>query len=429
MTQPKIDSQQTRRYGEAILLLAVFALSVVLRSFFAKQVTIVSPDGAFYGMLARKFLEHGFSESLHVYWSPLYPTLTGLFAFFIEDIEQAGRAVSTFFGGALVIPTYLLAKRFYGRSAAVVAVLLVAFYPFLIERSIRVGAESLYTFLFACMLWSGWLALERQQTRYYAFTGTILGLLYLTRTEAYAFVFPFVLFGLIRIAWSRSSRTLLRPFLAGSALVVCFILISSPYLLFVHDQTGRWSPGLRGINFVSSGKDREFRNNMHKLSADGTYSLSNLIFAEGRVKGYRFSKPQVDTGIDAIWVLEKGIERLYKVYRTFQPTLLPGLVIVFLALGLFGTPWDKTRLSQEGYLITIAVFTTLGYSLVHIKERYFVFLIPIFLVWTAQGLILFGGWGRNTLLQAFGLNLRRSAWIIAIAIVTLVLSFTPKYIK
>ena len=208
-----------QRYGEAMLLLIVAALGMVLRAFFATQVTIISPDGAFYGMLARTFREQGFFASLHVYWSPLYPAVVGVFALFIEDVEQAGRVVSVLCGGALVLPVYLLTKRFYGRKAAVVAVILVAVYPFLLERSTRVATESLYTLLFASLLVSGWLALEQGKARYFGLTGILLGLLYLTRTEGYAFVLLFMVFGLLRAIWNRGRHMVVQMALGEIVLV------------------------------------------------------------------------------------------------------------------------------------------------------------------------------------------------------------------
>jgi 4-amino-4-deoxy-L-arabinose transferase-like glycosyltransferase len=424
-----MDRQELKRYRESFLLLGVFALSVALRSFFAEQVTIVSPDGASYGLLAKKFLEKGFSESLHVYWSPLYPTLTGVFSFFTGDLEQAGRAVSVFFGGALVIPVYLLAKSLYGKTTAALTAILVAFYPFLIERSTRMTTESLYTFLFAFMLVSGWVALERREVRYFGVTGALLGLLYLTRTEAYAYVLLFILFGLLQGPWKKKGRAVLKMAIRGSALVFCFIAISSPYLVFIHDQTGQWSPGLREINFISNSDARKnFWTNIDKLSPDGSNSLANQILAEGRIKNFRFSQEQEYTGVDLQWILE-AIRRLYKAYRTYQPTLLPGLVIVFIALGLFATPWDGKRLGQEIFLISIIACTVLGYSLINIKERYFACIIPIFLLWTAQGLLFFGRWLKETLHQGLGLTLQRTAWGIALVVVLVFLSFTPKYVK
>jgi 4-amino-4-deoxy-L-arabinose transferase-like glycosyltransferase len=424
---PAKIGQAVLRPGEVLLPLAIFALGVALRAFFAAQVTIVSPDGAFYGMLARKFLEQGFFDSLHVYWSPLYPSLTGMVAFFVGDVEQAGKMVSVLCGGALVIPAYVLADMLAGRPVAVVTAILVAFYPFLIEQATNTTSESLYALLFACMLVSGWLALKREQARYYGLTGALGGLLYLTRTEGCAYPLLFVVFGLLLVAWRRDKRTVLRTALGEVVLVLSFMAVASPYLLFIHGQMGRWSPGLRGLNLMTSVEEMESRAAMFTVSADGRHSPANEIIAEGRVRDYHPAPSSAR--VDVKLLLTKTGERLYKVYSTYQPTLLPGLIIVFLSLGLFATAWGMERLSREGYLLAIVACTVFGYSVVHVKERYFVGVIPIFLMWTAQGVVVFAGWLRGTLRHTGRLTPQKTVWLTVPITALLLLSFAPKYVK
>jgi len=421
------------RRGEGIVLLAVFLLSVLLRFFFANQRATVSPDGAVYGLLARKFLDQGFYESLHVYWSPLYPTLTGVFGSFIDDLEQAGKTASVFCGAALIIPVYLLGKRFYGRRVATFAAMLVAFYPPLIESSSEMLSEALYTLIFACMILFGWSALTNRRAVDYATLGASLALLYLTRTEAYLYVFVFVLLSGVVSLMPADAKNL---FLAGrncAILLGTFFVIASAYLAFVHDQTGRWSFGLRGVNVCYAGGTRL---EMHKIDALMGDTPKNLLVAEGRPKTVRSQLPARVFSCLGTWNLDKvakllvgTVERLYKVYRTYQPTLLPALVIFFAAVGLVGAPWDRRRLDKEVYLSFLVLSTILGYSIIHVIERYLLAIIPVFLVWASAGILRFDVWGEQTVLQSLGYRLR-GRWLFAAAgALALLLSFLPSYYK
>ncbi len=79
----------------------------------------------------------------------LYPLLGALFSkLFVADLEWACRMVSFTASTLLVIPVYFLARDLHGRSAARVAGLIVALWPWLADYGCSVSTESL-----AALLW------------------------------------------------------------------------------------------------------------------------------------------------------------------------------------------------------------------------------------------------------------------------------------
>lgn len=79
----------------------------------------------------------------------LYPLFGALFSkLFVADLEWACRMVSFTASTMLVIPVYFLARDLHGRSAARVAGLIVALWPWLADYGCSVSTESL-----AALLW------------------------------------------------------------------------------------------------------------------------------------------------------------------------------------------------------------------------------------------------------------------------------------
>ena len=83
---------------------------------------------------------------------------------------------------------------------------------------------------------------------------------------------------------------------------------------------------------------------------------------------------------------------LIRFHKDIIPYLLPSLLLLFIALGLFGAPWPKERLARECYLILFCLFTILGYALSVVQTRYFYVLLPICFGWIAGGIIQSKRW-------------------------------------
>jgi 4-amino-4-deoxy-L-arabinose transferase-like glycosyltransferase len=84
----------------------------------------------------------------------LYPLLGALFSkLFVADLEWACRLVSFTASTLLVIPVYLLARDLHGRSAARVAGLIVALWPWLADYGCSISTESLAVLLWFTGVW------------------------------------------------------------------------------------------------------------------------------------------------------------------------------------------------------------------------------------------------------------------------------------
>jgi hypothetical protein len=173
--------------------------------------------------------------------SPLFPAfVTGV----ARVIQTAGIAhplatevssilVYVLFGGLLVAPVYGIARRMGGEAIAAGAGLATMFYPVMLESFPRAGAmaEPVYLLLVAAAWYFLLVAVDEFSLWSAAAGGLFVGMAYLIRPEALAYLA--VALGLLLVAtWlSRKHHFAIRRAAAnvGIALVM-FALIAGPYL-------------------------------------------------------------------------------------------------------------------------------------------------------------------------------------------------------
>lgn len=186
----------------------------------------------------------------HVALSPLFPILAGALDLVTGDIVWAGRIVAAVASGLLVVPCWFLFHRMGGRTVAIIGGLLVAVLPslspfvapFWIGWDLWVGAEPLlHLFLFAgCALFLH--AWERQNRWTALACGGAFALAYLARPEA---IVAFGLLGLVAlVAAVRTLRSRWPLFLLCG---LAFVLVATPYWLYLREEVGRWTVTGRGV--------------------------------------------------------------------------------------------------------------------------------------------------------------------------------------
>src|SRR5688500_12175745 len=204
--------------------LAAFAIRLLL----AWRVEhVISPDGIEYLRLGRNLVAGDFGAGLSAYFPPLYPLLAGLTSLVFPDAEFAARFVSVVAGALLVVPSYALAREWYGARVARVAAALVALHPVLAYYSTVVLTEATYTLLFACGVLAGWRALKGARARAYLLAGLIFGACYLLKPEAAGFVLLLILVVACRKLFDRA-RPLGREALNALAVFAGFWLVAEP---------------------------------------------------------------------------------------------------------------------------------------------------------------------------------------------------------
>ncbi|MDQ2746359.1 MAG: glycosyltransferase family 39 protein [Acidobacteriota bacterium] len=314
-------------------------------------------------LLARRFAAGDFYGVLDVYWTPLYPILVGSAGYFTNSLTLPSIIVSILAGSLAVPLTFYLINQSYGRREALIAAVIAVFYPHLINSVFGLGTETVYLIWIIGALIVGWNGLQRNSVKDFLLTGFLLGLAYLTRREAagylFFFVTPILLKNLrLRKPSARSQKQIV-------VLLLGFTILAAPYILYLRGTTGHWTISGKAQTNVAAGMLQETGDADAEVTPSGK-----------------------QTGIVLVKSFALSLIEIQKIF-TF---LLPSLLLLFVALGLFGERWSRERLKRESYLIFFGVLTIVGYALAVSQVRYFYILLPICFGWMARGIIQAERW-------------------------------------
>jgi 4-amino-4-deoxy-L-arabinose transferase-like glycosyltransferase len=388
------------------------ALAIVFRLLLAAVLPrVLHYDEPIYLLLGVNLLSgRGYSSWLtpDLHFPPLYPIVAGLFHRLTGSWEWASNLPYALFGGLLLVPIFLLARRVYGVATAWVAAGFVMLFPALSISVLYWGSmtEPLFLFLLyaaAAVLLAG---LENQQGRWLAGAGGLLGLAYLTRPEGLGY---FVVGCLLVLLWPARGPALgfrLRR-LAGFAAF--FLLFAAPYLLYLKQQTGTWTfSGKGSLSWELGGELGQTGKGYDWLTA-------RLDSAQQEVYWFSHERFQQAAGVrqalrtDPAQVLKRlmrnvsDLPALLFEWHVFWFGLLP-----LLGLGLFGEAWDRVRLWRECFLLAW-LLPLAGLLLFRLVLRFYAPVFPLLLIWTAHGAVVLGARVQQTALLC-GATAGRKMW-------------------
>ncbi len=414
-------------------LWAPLAVSGILHLLMAARDRIVWGDEPVYLWLGQNWLHgrgfqiFGFNDVHH---TPGYPFLTAVVSLLTGDAALASLLLYVVFGTLLVVPVYFLARDLYGERNAAWAALIIGLLPALNVAIPVWGSmtEPPYLFLIACALYLTFRALRGGRGWNYGLAGLALGFAYLIRPEAvwYTLVLGLLLF-LIPLAERRHSWAWL-----GSLILygLGFLVSFAPYAYYTYLNTGAWLVSEKvGFTFGHAlylaqndniGADRfiwglDSTGLRVFFYSDESYHLSVTQFIRENPRAF--------------------LRHLYRNTRTlsdkiFALQLFPVFLVPLTVLGLFRTPWDRTRLKGE-MLLFAALIPPLTFLVFFVLERYYVPLLIPLGIWAGEGLGSLGDWALETWHQLRGraLSPRSNALahgILATLVAVLLVAMHPR---
>jgi 4-amino-4-deoxy-L-arabinose transferase-like glycosyltransferase len=323
---------------------------------------------------------------------PLYPALIALFRVITGDFEQAGILVSILFGSLLVLPVYSLGRTFFNEKVGILAALFGTVQPFLYIASGSVLTESAYFFLLTTSILFGWRAFSEARPAHLLLFGLFTALSYLARPEAIGFLFIFTAWVLL-LPPGPGRRSFPKRAAMVLAAVLCFLAFSSPYLIQIRMETGRWEISKKASVSVapSSQDDVYYKEGSRKVRGISLFSYVRHPLEAAKKVGLGF--------LDSL--------------NKFQQSCTPLLVVPLL----FGLILDKGRfLRQRGslYLFSFMVFFFgFVYPSFWVTRRFTSHMVPIVLPWAAAGFGVTAGWLQQRLDKD---SLRRSVPFLLLAV-------------
>lgn len=397
------------------------------------QNAMINGDGVFYASFGSKLVSGNLIDGISTYWSPLYSSVLGAVYLLTHDLESAGRAVSMVAGSLLIVPTFILIRKFFGDASAFIGTVLVALHPLLITSSGWVMTESLYGLIFLTAVICGWFALENGKLVTFLLTGCLYGAAYLTKPEFTGFVALYVLLlvvkGLMQHRWDFR-----RLALGSLVFLVGFGTFFLPYVVFIHHKTGQWTLSQK---LVSNSRFDEPGQGMLKLIDGGTKTLQDRIWwdkyhdeanvAQVKPETGGVNSSQNRAGFNASDLMSRAGKNLYKQLTDYMRTLFPLSFLLLGAIGFVTAPWTKDRAIKDIYLLSFVACTFIGYAITVTELRYTFVLIPILLGWVGLGCANIGQFVAERLPNWKGAGRIPTAFVQGSLLLLLIASLAPLF--
>lgn len=221
----------------------LFAAAFLARLTACLGAAIFGTDSCHYLLMADWMREGRFHDALQIAYHPMYPLLIAATRSFCASTEQAGNAVAVILGSAAALPLFLTVKAVFGRPTAVLAALLYAFQPSIVEVQSDPMTEGAFMFFLFGSMWLTWKMMEESSLERGVALGAAAAAAFLTRPEGLLAIAIAVGWPLIECL-RRRRQVGLR--LGGIGItVLALVLLLSPFLLWVKAERGRWGLSIR----------------------------------------------------------------------------------------------------------------------------------------------------------------------------------------
>jgi len=394
-------------YSRRNLLLAITLGALAIRLYLVFTSFCIAGDGVAYIAMARYFAAGEAGKALAEVFSPLYPWLMALLYRAVPDWELAGGLISVAFGTANVALLYLLIAEVFKRDdLATGAAVLAAIHPLMAEYSASVRTEAGFMCLMTAAMYFFVRGIDSERLDKIVWAGIIGGVAYLYRTEAIGLLMVCAAFPLLGwIVWrlSNFSSTVRRTI----GLAAPFLLVASPYLIYLRVSTGHWTVGRELSAAMAFG--------MAQVVEDkSSWQLSGL---QGRTS---MLAPLLASPRAYLW---KVVYDLAMSLYAF-PIALGPLLFVLLIIGLWIRGRGIFANWREAFLALLIAFYFVGFAFSYTGTRFMFHLVPYTFGWVMIGLEVCSRWVARLKLP-LNQRMRQSALAIVVALTLLASTLFP----
>ncbi len=268
---------------EYLLLLLILLVATIARIIKFGD-PVVGVDVAAFARLGKNFIESGsytFGENYNmgVFFPPGYPLFIEAINLFARDLFFSAKLVS-FIASLITIPLfYLIGRELYNEEAGLFAAFAYAVHPLSIILGVYGNSDALFFCLFFLAIYIFLLSLKKESLFFYLLLGIVTGIATITRPEGmFICILPFLHFlGFLGVKPQSAKRHIMRIIIMLSV----FIMILTPYMLFVKNYTGKLA--LSGKNNVAVllaelSYDKEYHdivNAPKNLYDEGAFTLTS----------------------------------------------------------------------------------------------------------------------------------------------------------
>lgn len=373
---------------EYFILAGIFLIAVAVRIIKFDDPDLVM-DSVVYSRLGKNLIEFGrytFCENFNmgIFFPPGYPIFIGLTDLFFNDLFFSAKLVSFIASGGSILLAYIVGKELYDAESGLFAAFLFAVYPVIILISVQGYSDAPFICFLLLSIYLFILSLRIDRTIIYALMGIAFAMTFFMRPEGvFLLILPFLqLFGIFS-----NKLTIGRKYLPKCLLVlIVFVLIISPYMLFLKDYTGKFTLSGKGNvsmilgEFGGDHKYHEIVNAPDNFYDRAAFSLNEdktQLRAWGREINFSLKDYVIKHPVKFMKKYQKNVmQEIQILIKLLIPIVLP-LFFSFFYRDLFT---DRRRLI---FLFLPVLFFLVYPSFIIIEKQ--TFLIVVFLLVFASG--------------------------------------------
>jgi 4-amino-4-deoxy-L-arabinose transferase-like glycosyltransferase len=395
--------------------LIIASLSIRILTLSVLGVGAIENEGAEYARLAEN-LRHGVGyvgiavSGPQLLFNPGYPVLIAATSYIVPNFAWAARIVSLVFGSVFPLVLFAIAEKLFDRRVGIVAGVLAAASPLLVNLSFTTYSEGpYYTAMFASV-YATLLALRTCSWKAWALTGAVFAAAFLIRAEVAGILAIALLFGLLI---QRSKRVL--------AAMVVFLILVAPNAAYLYQKTSRIVLEGKSTLFYAFSK-RILDIDKHQVisAVDGEPSpapnvdsymawtekwMYYAVDKQGRPIGTTVTEyPEL---FRATHITLVGLVRLVvtglrmnapSIFSTLNEGWIGAPVLPALALlGIVWLPWRTQVRERLFYLCVCAAHVLTMFTYLWVDQRHCMIFTPLLLVWAAAGLVAVASWARESI--------------------------------
>lgn len=361
-----------------ILLLIFILWSLLHIWFFGINQVLKNADSFAYLQMSSDFLKLNISWFWTGWFGFIYSAFIALFNLFIPNDMTAWFVLNIVCFNIIAFLCYLLWRNYLKEKYIYLFLTLIFLSPILLNFNISILSENIYIPLFLILFLSVLNFRFSPTFQSSLFLWFIIALLYLTRSEAFIYIWSI---WLIFIYLWLSKVTTFKTFLLNSiTLIISFFVFISPYLYYMHTitwewwLTNKWSSNLRQaeLRWLSKMDDDWFERAVWELTPDHHHLIAWFAW------WLKYDKPLESKSLKN-YILKDPKKVIYRQFENQKKLFSSNLVhlIVWDAKELYSLPWSSLFYKNIFYLaiIFIPIILMIWWiiSLLREKDYYFVF--------------------------------------------------------